>query len=140
MESNEVLPQEKQRNPITQEAHRRQAIWQIYLPLILFGVFVIIAIVLAILLDDAGVSKWADISLIYVLSLVMVGMLLTMIMLVVTVVYTSKLLKGTPYFFFVIQRYTYILELRIKQVSNSAAEPFLRINSMIAGVRVLRKK
>lgn len=140
MERNEVLPPEKQRNPITQEAHRRQAIWQIYLPLILFGVFLIVAIVLVILLDDAGASKWADISLIYILSLVMVGMLLTMIMLVVTVVYTSKLLKGTPYFFFVIQRYTYIVELRIKQVSSGAAEPILRINSMIAGARILRKK
>jgi K+-sensing histidine kinase KdpD len=140
MDRNEIIPPEKQRNPITQEAHRRQAMWQIYFPLILFGVFMIIAIVLAILLDDAGASKWADVSLIYILSLVMVGMLLTLVVLVVTVVYTSKLLKGTPYFFFVIQRYTYILELRVKQATDSAAEPFLRINSMIAGARVLRKK
>jgi hypothetical protein len=140
MERNQALPPEKQRNPITQEAHRRQTFWQIYFPLILFGVLVICAIVLAILLDDAGASKWADVSLIYILSLIMVVMLLTMIMLVVTVIYTSKLLKSTPYFFFVIQRYVYILELRVKQASSRAVEPFLRLNSMIAGARVLRKK
>jgi len=140
MERNEILSPEKQRNPITQEAHRRQTFWQIYFPLILFGVLVISAIVLAILLDDTGASKWADISLIYILSLIMVVMLLTMIMLVVTVIYTSKMLKATPYYFFVIQRYVYILELRVKQASNGAAEPFLRLNSMIAGARVLRKK
>ena len=140
MTTNDILPPQKQRNPVTQDAHRRQAFWQIYFPLILFGAFVIIAIVAAILLDSQGASKWADVSLIYMVSLAMVTFLITMVVIVVIVVYMAKLIKATPYFFFVIQRYAYLVEIRVKDASNAAAEPFLRINTYIAGARALRKK
>lgn len=140
MATNDILPTEKQRNPITQEAHRRQAFWQIYFPMILFGALVVISIVMAVLLDSQGASKWADISLIYMVSLAMVTFLITTIVLVVIIVYTAKLIKATPYFFFVIQKYASLMESRVKRASNVAAEPFLRINSFIAGARALRKK
>ena len=140
METNDLISPEKQRNPITQDAHRRQAFWQIYFPLILFGAFVLIAIVLAVFADSAGASKWADISLIYMVSLAMVAFLITMIVVVVIAVYMARLIKATPYFFFIVQRYAYLIELRVKRVSNVAAEPFLRVHSFIAGARALRKK
>ncbi len=140
MASNDILPPEKQRNPITQEAHKRQAFWQIYFPLILFGAFVIFSIVLAVLLNDQGASKWSDISLIYMISLAMVSFLITTIVLVVVIIYTGKLLKATPYTFFVIQKFTYLMELRVKRASNAAAEPFLRVHSFFAGARAIRRK
>jgi hypothetical protein len=140
MAPNDLLPPEKQRNPVTQEAHRHQAFWQIYFPMILFGAFVIVAFIMAVLLDSQGASKWADISLIYMISLAMVTFLITMIIIVVTVIYTAKLIKATPYFFFIIQKYAYLMEAGVKRASNMAAEPFLRVNSFIAGARALRKK
>jgi len=140
MAPNDLLPPEKQRNPVTQEAHRHQAFWQIYFPMILFGAFVIVAFIMAVLIDSQGASKWADISLIYMISLAMVTFLITMIIIVVTVIYTAKLIKATPYFFFIIQKYAYLMEVRVKRASNIAAEPFLRVNSFIAGARALRKK
>ena len=140
MAPNDLLPPEKQRNPVTQEAHRHQAFWQIYFPMILFGAFVIVAFIMAVLVDSLGASKWADISLIYMISLAMVTFLITMIIIVVTVIYTAKLIKATPYFFFIIQKYAYVMETGVKRASNMAAEPFLRVNSFIAGARALRKK
>jgi hypothetical protein len=140
MATNDLVPPEKQRNPITHEAHRRQAFWQIYFPLILFGAFVLIAIILAVFADSAGASKWADISLIYMVSLAMVAFLITMVVIVGAAFYMAKLIKATPYFFFIVQRYAYLIELRVKRVSNGAAEPFLRIHSFIAGARALGKK
>ena len=140
MAPNDLLPPEKPRNPVTQEAHRHQAFWQIYFPMILFGAFVIVAFIMAVLVDSQGASKWADISLIYMISLAMVTFLITMIIIVVTVIYTAKLIKATPYFFFIIQKYAYLMEARVKRASNMAAEPFLRVNSFIAGARALRKK
>jgi hypothetical protein len=140
MTINENLPPEKQRNPVTQEAHKRQAFWQIYFPMILFGTFVLIAIILAVLADSAGASKWADISLIYMVSLAMVVFLITFIITVVVAFYTARIIKETPYYFFVVQRYAYLLEIRVKSVSNAAVEPFLRMHSYIAGARALRRK
>jgi hypothetical protein len=140
MEQNELILRKKERNPVTQEAHRRQAFWQIYFPLLLFGAFVVIAIISAVLLESEGASKWADISLIYMISLMMVIFLITTIAIVVIAVYMARLIKETPFFFFIIQRYLYLVELRVKKAANTAEEPFLRINSFIAGARALRRK
>jgi predicted Na+-dependent transporter len=140
MASDRITPELKQRNPITREAHRRQTFWQIYLPLIVFGVLVIVTIILSIFAENQAASKWADISLIFMISLAMVTFLIIIVGLVFSVYYTRQLLKATPFFFFTIQRYAYIIEIRVKRVSNAAAEPFLRLNSYIAGARALRRK
>jgi hypothetical protein len=140
MASNRVTPDLKQRNPITYEAHRRQTLWQIYFPLIIFGVLVIITIVLTLFAEDQAASKWADISLIFMVSLAMVAFLFVIVGLVFSVYYLRRLLKETPYFFFKIQRFTYLVEIRVRRVSNLAAEPFLKINSFFAGARALRRK
>jgi hypothetical protein len=140
MVSDRITPGEKQRNPITHEAHRRQTFYQIYLPLIIFGVLVIFTIILALLADDEAASTWSDISLIFMISLAMVTFVIVTVGLVFLAIYTRRLLKATPYFFFVIQKYTYLVEIRVKRASNVAAEPFLRLNSYIAGVRALRRK
>jgi hypothetical protein len=140
MQQNDVINPRKERNPVTSEAHRRQTFWQIYFPMLLFGAFVVIAIISAVLLESEGVSKWADISLIYMVSLTMVIFLITTIVIVVTAIYMARLIKETPYFFFIIQRYAYLVEQRIKSATSAAEEPFLRINSFIAGARALRRK
>ncbi len=140
MASDRITPDSKQRNPITYEAHRRQAFWQIYLPLIVFGVLAIVAIVVALFAENQAASKWADISLIYMISLAMVMFLIVIVGLVILAYFTRRLLKATPFFFFDVQRYTYLIEIRVKRVSNAAAEPFLRLNSYIAGARALRRK
>lgn len=140
MATDDFLPIEKQRNPITHDAHRHQAFWQIYFPLILFGAFALITIILVVFADNAAASRWADISLIFIISLAMVAFLLTMIVTMVIIYYNVRLIKATPYVFFTIQRYAYIMELYVKRASSVAAEPFLRVNSYIAGARALRKK
>lgn len=140
MASDRLTPDSKQRNPITHEAHRRQAFWQIYFPLIIFGVLVVVAIALALLSENEEASKWSDIALIYMISLAMVTFVIVTVSLVFLAIYTRRLLKATPYFFFVVQKYTYLVEIRVKRASNVAAEPFLRLNSYIAGMRALRRK
>ena len=140
MASDRLTPDSRQRNPITHEAHRRQTFWQIYFPLIAFGVLVIAAIVLAILAESEGASKWADISLIYMISVMIVVCVIIIAVLIVSAYYTTRVIKESPYFFFLIQKYTYLIEIRVKRASNVAVEPILRLNGYIAGVRALRRK
>jgi uncharacterized membrane protein len=140
MDSEEFTPTLKQRNPITYQAHRRQAFWQIYFPLIGFSILVITTIVLAIAATNAQASKWADISLIFIISITMVAFLVVTVVLVVSVYYSRRLLKATPYFFFNAQRFIYLVEIRVKRVSNAAVEPILRVNGFFAGAGALRRK
>ena len=140
MASEEFTPSLQQRNPITYQAHRRQAFWQIYLPLIVFTILVIATIVLVIIASNEQVSKWADISLIFVISITMVAFLVVIVGLAFSVVYTRRLLRATPYFFFNAQRFIYLVEIRVKRVSNVSVEPILKINSFFAGAGALRRK
>lgn len=140
MASDRITPELKQRNPITYEAHRKQTFWQIYFPLIVFGVLVVITILLALFAEDAANSKWADIALIFMIAIAMVTFLIVMVGLVFAAYYITQLLKVSPYYFFIAQRYSYLIEIRVKRYSNVAAEPFLRIHSFFAGAGALRRK
>lgn len=140
MDSEEFTPILQQRNPITYQAHRRQAFWQIYFPLIVFSILVITTIVLAIAATNAQASKWADISLIFIISITMVAFLVVTVVLVISVYYSRRLLKATPYFFFNAQRFIYLVEIRVKRVSDAAVEPILRVNGFFAGAGALRRK
>jgi hypothetical protein len=110
------------------------------LPLIVFTILVIATIVLVIIASNEPVSKWADISLIFVISITMVAFLVVIVGLAFSVVYTRRLLRATPYFFFNAQRFIYLVEIRVKRVSNAAVEPILKINSFFAGAGAIRRK
>jgi uncharacterized membrane protein len=140
MDSEEFTPILQQRNPITYQAHRRQAFWQIYFPLIVFTMLVMATIVLVLVANNAQVSNLADISLIFIISITMVAFLVVTVGLIISIVYSRRLLKATPYFFFNAQRFIYLVEIRVKRVSNAAVEPILRVNGFFAGAGALRRK
>jgi len=140
MTSDQITPQLKQRNPITYEAHRRQSFWQIYFPLIIFAVLVIFTIIVAVLAENEEASKWADISLIFMISISLVVFAVVIVGLVYAAIYFRRLIKATPYFFFNVQRFTYMMEIRVKKGASIVVEPILRLNSFFAGARALRRK
>lgn len=140
MSSDQISQNLRQRNPITKEAHQRQTFFQIYLPLIIVVLFLIIFIVLALVAQNENVSRWADISLIFLISVSLVVTLIAIAVIIVLTIYLTRLLKSSPYFFFEVQRITYIMEVRSKAIGNSIVEPVLRVNSFFAGLRALRKK
>jgi len=140
MASDQITPRLKQRNPITYEAHRRQSFWQIYFPLIIFAVLVIFTIILAVLAENEEASKWADISLIFMISITLIVFAVVVVGLVYAAIYFRRLIKETPYFFFKVQRFTYMMEIRVKKGASIVVEPILRLNSFFAGARALRRK
>jgi K+-sensing histidine kinase KdpD len=140
MSSDQISQNLQQRNPITKEAHQRQTFFQIYLPLIIVALIVILFVVLALVAQNENVSRWADISLIFLISVSLVVTVITIAAIIVLTIYLTRLLKTAPYFFFEVQRITYIIEVRSKAIGNSIVEPVLRVNSFIAGLRALRRK
>ncbi|MEJ2708752.1 MAG: hypothetical protein P8074_14145 [Anaerolineales bacterium] len=131
-----------ERNPETHEAHRREVLWQVMVPLIV-GVLVLLA--LAVLSATGGteqVSRWGDVSLIW---LILPMLLVALIFLVITaglaygVIWLVRVLPGYAR---QLQALFETLAVKVKQVSDLAAEPFIRIHSFMAGMQVLfnRKK
>ncbi len=131
-----IQPQE--RNPITREAHRRQVLWQITLP---FGVglFLILALAALTILSAVGggevVSRWADISLIW-LILPMFFFTLIFLAIVSGLVYlVVKLIGVFPIYAFKAQGFFASLQEKIRSASDKAAQPVIKVGGFWAGVR-----
>lgn len=140
MPSDPISQNLRQRNPITKEAHERQTFYQIYLPLIIVALLLIAIVVVALVAENEQASKWADIALIFLIAVAMVVTLITIAVIIIVTFYLTRLTETSPYFFFEIQRITYIIEVRSKAISNSIVEPILKAGSFFAGARALRRK
>jgi hypothetical protein len=127
-----------ERNPKTHAEHRREAFWQITLPLIV-GILLLLAAVAAIILSAtqpvADLGRWADVSLMW---MIMPSLFFALIMLVIMagLVYAISLLLR------IVPRYAHIIQLffeqgkgKISQITNLMTEPVLRINSVWAAAR-----
>jgi hypothetical protein len=134
MKDGEIPTLVPQRNPITYAAHKRQIIWQIYVPLGIFILLIIVLAVIAVLADAKGKSLWADISIIY-LSVFL--MLVALLILAITITSAYMLYQGLnliPYKTLQAQALFFRLERKVRTISNQSAEPFMRLSSLKASV------
>ena len=129
-----------ERNPLTYQEHRRQVLWQIALPLGIGAFVVLILAVLTILASMETISRWADISLIFLIIVLAVVTLLFIAVsgaLVYGVWYT---LKYVPPYARIAQDFLETVRQRTRQGADLAVEPILRINGWVASLRALRRK
>lgn len=136
--STKSFPHESERNPVTQRAHGRQTMWQIVLPLIIGA---LVAIALGVLAGLAGAdrtSRWADISLIFMIIPAMLVSLLFVVLSVGLNYGLFRVLKFVPPFARRVQDVFGRAEQRIRTGADMAVEPILRAQSLLAAARSLR--
>lgn len=135
-----LAPEYHQKNAITYRAHRRQVLWQIYLPIIVVVVLVLLAAVLVILAPTLQVSRWADIALIVLITTVMASALIFLILNVAGIIGARRAYQVVPYYLFMAQGFTYRLKIQVRRISDKAVEPVLWTKSNFARARVLVPK
>ncbi len=133
----------KETNPATRAAHKRQVFWQITAPFVVFLLIVLALMVLTIwsaLGGEGGVSRWADISLIW---LILPNLAFTLIFtaIVAALVYGLVKLSGVlPEVTFRIQEFLASLQIRLREISDSAARPVIKVGGFWASVRALFRR
>lgn len=143
MNENKKPPVRPAPNPITQAVHRRQVLWQIWVPFIVIVVLVLISAVGVVLAGFQGtgdISRWANISLIW---LILPMLLLTIIMIAATagIVYLLYMaLRVLPSYSRQLQGIFVLISFYVRKFSDAAVEPILKVNSFSASVRALRRK
>ncbi len=133
----ELLPE---RNAAVHAEHRRQVKLQIYLPLIIWILFVFaggIAIIIYGVRAESTLRRWADVSLIWVLIPVMFIGVLIMIATMGILFGVTRLLGITPGYFKVVQGYFSQAEQKVLQITDGLVEPVLLLRSHWA---VLKRK
>lgn len=119
-------------NPITHARHRREVFWQIIFPLLL--AFLLLGTVVAILIfsgtSTADLSRWADVSLIWLILPALIIALLFLIILVAIIYLITVVLQMTPRYARIIQLYFEIGKYKISHITNQITEPIIKVRSL----------
>jgi hypothetical protein len=135
-----LAPQYYQKNAITFQAHRRQVIWQVYLPIAVITSLVLIAAVLVVMAPALKISRWADIALIMLISIAMISALIFLALNIFTIIGTRRVLQILPYYLFMGQGFVFRLRSRLRIISDGVVEPVLWTKSNLAKLHAISLK
>ena len=134
------LPKPMERNPVTWEKHRREVRRQIALPLVLGSIIVLtLAVLVPVLGTNPEVSQWANVSLIWLITPILLFSLVGLIILIAIVYGLFRLLKVLPYYTRTVQDYFNYVKDWIAVMNNKLVAPILGFESGKSSLRALRR-
>jgi hypothetical protein len=129
-------PAPRPRNPQTHAQLRREATWQIYLPL---GLAVLaLLIVMGLTVFVAGLptrSAWADVSVMYLIIFAAVGGLIVFVLLAGICVGLWFALRELPGYFKIAQDFMLLVAVRAAELSQKVAGIFIAPHASIAAAQ-----
>lgn len=132
-----LLPE---RNPITHARHRKEVFWQITIPMAI-GVLLFLLVATVVFLsathEATNLSRWADVSLIWLILPSLFFALLFLVFLTGFIYLIIVFLKLAPNYARIIQQYFEIGKYKIFHFSNLVTRPFIKTRSTWAVVRHL---
>ncbi len=131
------FPFAKERNPVTQQAHRKQVLWQITIPLALAVIVVLVLAVLAATGSPQSASLWADIALIWLIIPVMIASLVLLVLLAVLAYAVIWLVRTIPGYAMQAQNFMIMVTSQVERLGNMIVEPILRVNAILASLQAL---
>src|SRR4030042_2087101 len=127
-----------ERNPVTHAKHRREVFWQIILPM-LIGLLLVLTVVCIIIFSGTSstseLSRWADVSMIW---LILPSLFIALLFLFILIAFTyliSVVLRMTPRYARIIQQYFEIGKNKVSQISDRITAPIVKTRSIWAVVR-----
>jgi hypothetical protein len=130
----------KPRNPLTQQSHRREVLWQITIPVVVGTVLMLALCVLATMLSAPSASLWADISIIWMIPPVFLVAFLMMAINAGSAYLLIRVIAAAPPFFFKAQNFFRRVQLKVGAITNKAVEPFLRLQAWGASARAAKRE
>jgi hypothetical protein len=123
-------------NPVTQARHRHEVLWQITVPVAVAAIVILALAILAGVLGTANDhSRWADVSLIWLVMPVVVFTLIFLILLLAVVYGLVKLIEVLPPYARQLQEFFVLITFQVGKVGDKIVEPILRTRTFTASVR-----
>lgn len=132
-----------ERNPSTYAIHRREVFWQITFPLTIALLLILCMVTGVILVGIKGlgdISRWADISLIWLLIPVIILTLISFFVVTGFIYLITKLLGILPGYARLGQDYVHLFQIKSKKVADQIVEPFLKVRTFKAGADAIWQK
>ena len=118
--------------------HRRQVLWQIYFPLIIIVSLVLFAgigVLLASISGSGDLTRWGDISLIWLISPMLVLIFISFIALGAMVYLLWRILRVLPSYSRQLLEIFLLVQIRVRKASDVAVSPFIYTHSFMASIR-----
>ena len=132
-----------ERNPTVHAEHRRDTIRQIYLPLII-GIVLVLVVVAAIIIfatySISNLNRWASVSIIWMILPTMIIALILLVVVLGLLFGITRLLGILPGYSKIVQSYFSQAEGVVSNITDKAVEPFLRLRSAWAVTRRRSKR
>jgi hypothetical protein len=125
------------RNPLTAHRHNREVLWQIALPMLIGCLLLLLVAVFSAGMGMNETRRWADISIIWLVGFMMVGMLVSLVTLVVSIFVMQKVIQILPVQSFRLQKLFMQIQTRLGELSNHSVEPILKTKSFAASLKRL---
>ncbi len=129
-------PRPRPRNPETQARLRRDVLWQIYLPL---GLAVLaLLVVMGLTIFVAGMptrSAWADVSTMYLIIFAAIGGVAVLALLAGLCAALWYLLRELPGYFKIVQDFMRLVAAQVAEISQKVAGVFITPRAYIAGAQ-----
>lgn len=125
------------------QKHRRQVVWQIWIPVIAAGVVFLGLGLLMVLTPSLGTSRtghWAAISLIWLIGPLIIFTMLFLALNIGLIYLMNRILRILPPYFKIGQIYSQVMVLRVKALCDRLARPFIRWGGWSAGFHTLWSK
>ena len=126
-------PLSPMRNPITQARHRSEVFWQITVPV---GVAAVIIVGMAIAAGWLGTaedhSRWADVSLIWLILPTLTVAFLFFIILAALTFGLVRLIQVIPLYARQVQDFFVLLTIQVRKLDDKIVEPILRLRAIKA--------
>jgi uncharacterized membrane protein YadS len=127
------------RNPETYAAHRRDVLWQIWLPIGATIGIIVLFVLLILLIDRGTLSQWGGLAtILLVVPLLILGFIVLAVLLGGIVLLTQFLPKVSP---FMLQAQIFVirLEIKVRKLADALVEPAIRTRQNWARLSVLRR-
>ena len=136
-------PNLPERNPLTEHTHKREVFWQIYLPVIIGGIVLLLVaagVLIATYHGTARLDTWAAVSEIILVVPAMLATVIFAALAAGAIYLVTRFLGIAPGYARLVQDYFTLARVRVKKVADVSVEPFLRAHSFGASLRALRRK
>lgn len=127
--------QPKLKNDV-QRSHRKQSLWQIYVPLGLAALaFVGLAVILTLPINSGSgqVERWAAVATIWIVAPLMLFVLVLIAISGGLIYLQAKIHKNLPAAIQKLLRISLITRDKVAQIADQVALPFVKVNSWKAG-------
>jgi len=128
----------KQPKRISQTIHKKQALWQIYFPMLAFIVIILVLSVFIAAGSPASTGlneKLAHLATLYLMTPVLIGSIPVLALLIGLIYLVSKVFPYISKYGALISEKIDLVKFYIEQGMNTASQPFIKVPALFSGLQ-----